>query len=160
MLHSLLLQWAVSPCSHVAVQYNAVSIRLLCTIFKEGAVNIYCRLTDIWKHVINTLFTAHQIKQANRKWQATLLTQNTVPTQCAHISTIYPCSDWKDRNTLHEHSTHSTDCKTFSAPATWVLSNSSAGMTDAGQNSSGPDRHSVTCPFHVTHVSASALHST
>jgi len=50
--------------------------------------------------------------------------------------------------------------KHVSAPAAWVLSNSGACMTNAGQNGNGPDLHSVTCPFHVSHVSVSALHST
>lgn len=49
MLHLLLLQCAVSSSPHVAVQCNAVGITLFSTIFKEGAVNIYCRLTDTWK---------------------------------------------------------------------------------------------------------------
>ena len=59
-------------------------------------------------------------------------------------------------NTAHAGLT----AKHVSAPATWVVSNNGACMTDAGQNGSGPDLHLVTCPFHVNHVSANALHST
>jgi len=150
------------PVHMLLVQCNAVSIRLFGTTFKEDAVNIYLRLTDMWKRVINTLFIAHKIMQANRKWQATLLTQNTVPTptQRMHISPIYPCSDWKDGTDISMGTAHTAlIAKHVSAPATWVLS-MYACMTDAGQNGSGPDVHSVTCPFHVSHVSANALHST
>ena len=50
--------------------------------------------------------------------------------------------------------------KHVSVPATWVLSNSGACKTDAGQNGSGPDLDSVTCTFLVSHVSTNALHST
>jgi len=66
-----------------------------------------------------------------------------------------------ERTDIHFHG-HSTAliAKHVSAPATWVLSNRGAGMTGAGQNGSGPDLHSVTCPFHVSYVSANALHST